>query len=73
MVLGPLHITSGECTNPLHGAYLEAGRQAGYPLLDDVNGCRPVGVFRMERSTRGGRRWSAASAAEDCQASSVIG
>ena len=59
---GPLRLTVGECGNPLHGAYLEAGQQAGHALIEDVNGYRQEGVFRMERTTRNGVRWSAAAA-----------
>ena len=35
---GPLHVTRGTRTNPLVRAFVEAGREAGYPVTDDYNG-----------------------------------
>ena len=35
---GPLHVTRGPRTNPLTRAFVEAGRQAGYPVTGDYNG-----------------------------------
>ncbi|TIP84628.1 MAG: choline dehydrogenase, partial [Mesorhizobium sp.] len=49
-------------TNPLYGAFVEAGRQAGFELTDDYNGAKQEGFGPMEQTIRGGRRWSAASA-----------
>ena len=59
---GPLEITTGGDLNPLYRAYIEAGVQAGYPYSPDVNGYQQEGFFVMERTTRGGRRNSAARA-----------
>jgi choline dehydrogenase len=59
---GPLHVTTGACRNPLYQAFLEAGRQAGYPLSADMNGCQQEGFAPMDMTVRGGRRWSAARA-----------
>ena len=52
---GPLHVTRGPRDNPLFGAFIEAGRQAGYPVTDDYNGqsagrLRPDGGDDLERS-----------------------
>jgi choline dehydrogenase len=59
---GPLHVTRGKCTNPLYQAFVEAGRQAGYPVTEDYNGRQQEGFGAMERTIWRGRRWSAANA-----------
>lgn len=59
---GPLFVTTGACKNPLYGAFLEAGRQAGYPITEDMNGFQQEGLGVMDRTTYKGRRWSAAKA-----------
>ncbi len=59
---GPLHVQRGPRKNPLYGAFVEAGRQAGFELTDDYNGAKQEGFGPMEQTIRGGRRWSAASA-----------
>ena len=40
---GPLHVATGACRNPLYRAFIEAGRQAGYPLTADMNGYQQEG------------------------------
>ncbi len=59
---GPLHVTRGPRDNPLHGAFVHAGAQAGYPLTDDYNGHQQEGFGPMEQTVWKGRRWSAANA-----------
>ncbi|MBO9477322.1 choline dehydrogenase [Shimia sp. R11_0] len=59
---GPLHICRGPRNNPLHAAFVEAGRQAGYPVTDDYNGEQQEGFGPMEMTVYKGRRWSAANA-----------
>lgn len=59
---GPLHVQRGSRRNPLYGAFVDAGRQAGFELTDDYNGSKQEGFGPMEQTIRGGRRWSAASA-----------
>lgn len=59
---GPLFVTTGACKNPLYRAFLEAGRQAGYPVTEDMNGWQQEGLGDMDRTTYKGRRWSAAQA-----------
>ncbi|MER8991348.1 choline dehydrogenase [Mesorhizobium sp. M0678] len=59
---GPLTVQRGSRTNPLYGAFVKAGRQAGFELTDDYNGAKQEGFGPMEQTIRGGRRWSAASA-----------
>ncbi len=59
---GPLHVTRGPRDNPLHAAFVEAGRQAGYGTTADYNGARQEGFGAMEQTVWQGRRWSAANA-----------
>ncbi len=59
---GPLHTTYGALKNPLYNAFVEAGRQAGYPVTSDVNGFQQEGFGRMDMTAYKGRRWSAANA-----------
>jgi len=59
---GPLATRRGLLTNPLHAAWLEAGRQAGYALSEDMNGFRQEGFAQMDMTVGGGRRCSAANA-----------
>ena len=59
---GPLHVTRGPRKNPLYHAFVEAGRQAGYPVTADYNGYQQEGFGPMEQTVWQGRRWSAANA-----------
>ncbi len=59
---GPLHVTRGPRDNPLFGAFIEAGQQAGYPYTPDYNGAQQEGFGPMEATIWRGRRWSAANA-----------
>jgi choline dehydrogenase len=59
---GPLFVTTGACRNPLYRAFIEAGREAGYPVTDDMNGHQQEGLGPMDMTTYKGRRWSAARA-----------
>ena len=59
---GPLHVSTGACRNPLYGAFIEAGQQAGYARTDDMNGYRQEGFGPMDMTVHKGRRWSAAMA-----------
>lgn len=59
---GPLHITRGPRSNPLFAAFIEAGRQAGYPVTPDYNGRQQEGFGPMEATIWQGERWSAAKA-----------
>ena len=59
---GPLATRRGLLTNPLHAAWLEAGRQAGYPLTPDVNGYQQEGFGYFDMTVGNGRRCSTANA-----------
>lgn len=59
---GPLHVTRGRRDNPLVQAFVEAGRQAGYPVTRDYNGEQQEGFGPFDMTVWRGRRWSAANA-----------
>ncbi|MBB2176300.1 choline dehydrogenase [Gluconacetobacter johannae] len=59
---GPLHTRYGTVENPLHHAWLAAGRQAGYPMTSDYNGFQQYGFDKMSMTVKDGRRWSTANA-----------
>ena len=59
---GPLNVALAEARNPLVRAFLQAGREAGYPGSGDVNAKQQEGFGRADRTTHKGRRWSTASA-----------
>ena len=59
---GPLATQRGLLTNPLHDAWLAAGREAGYPSTSDMNGFQQEGIGQMDMTVGGGRRCSAANA-----------
>jgi choline dehydrogenase len=60
---GPLQTRYGTLSNPLHAAWLEAGKQAGYPYTADVNGRQQEGFGRLDMTVSpDGRRCSAANA-----------
>jgi choline dehydrogenase len=59
---GPMHIKRAQQWNPLFHAFVEAGRQAGYPVTDDYNGQQQEGFGAFDMSVWKGRRWSTANA-----------
>jgi len=59
---GMLATQRGLLTNPLHDAWLAAGKEAGYPITADMNGFQQEGLGRMDMTVGGGRRCSAANA-----------
>jgi choline dehydrogenase len=60
---GPLQTRAGTLANPLHAAWLAAGRQAGYAATDDVNGRQQEGFGKLDMTVGpDGRRSSAANA-----------
>jgi choline dehydrogenase len=59
---GPLYVKKGLRKNPLYQAFIEAGRQAGYPISSDYNGHQQEGFAAMEMTVHDGLRWSAANA-----------
>lgn len=60
---GPLAVFAPNLDeSPLATAFVRAAAEAGYPLSSDVNGAQQEGFGRIDRTTRNGRRWSAARA-----------
>lgn len=59
---GPMHVTRGKRDIPLHQAFVEAGRMAGFEVTADYNGEKQEGFGPMEQTTYKGQRWSAANA-----------
>ncbi len=59
---GPLNVSTHRSPNPLFRAFIDAGRQAGYPVTNDFNGAQQEGFGRYDFTIKDGRRWSAASA-----------
>ena len=59
---GPMHVKRGKLNNPLYAAFIEAGREAGYPVTPDYNGSQQEGFGPMEMTVHNGIRWSAANA-----------
>ena len=59
---GLLKTTTGKCENPLFQAFFGAVEEAGYPLIEDVNGYRQEGFGAFDMTTWKGRRWSTARA-----------
>jgi choline dehydrogenase len=59
---GKLCTTNGAMENPLNPVWIEAGRQAGYPITNDMNGFQQEGFGRMDMTVGDGRRCSAANA-----------
>lgn len=55
---GPVGISTPEPANEIGLAFLEAGRQAGYPLTDDINGRQQEGFGRFPANVAHGYRWS---------------
>ena len=59
---GKLQTSYGTLRNPLHAAWTEAARQAGYPVSSDLNGRQQEGFGRLDMTVGGGRRCSTARA-----------
>ena len=59
---GPMHVKRGRRLNPLYQAFVDAGREAGYPVTPDYNGYQQEGFGPMEMTVHNGFRWSAANA-----------
>jgi choline dehydrogenase-like flavoprotein len=56
---GPLRVEDERSPRPLTGAFLQAARAAGIPLVDDYNGPEQDGAALVQVTQRNGRRWSA--------------
>ena len=59
---GPLSVTDGTLSNPLHARFLAAAEQAGYPRREDLNDDKQEGFGPLSMTVSGGIRASAAQA-----------
>ncbi|MDX1434854.1 MAG: choline dehydrogenase [Gammaproteobacteria bacterium] len=59
---GPIAVRRQERLNPLEQAFLAAGREAGFPFTDDVNGATQEGFCRFDMNVDNGVRASASYA-----------
>jgi choline dehydrogenase len=59
---GPLRTRTGTLFNPLYKVFMEAGREAGYGVSEDLNGYRQEGVGKFDMTVHLGQRWSAVRA-----------
>ncbi|MGD9979335.1 MAG: choline dehydrogenase [Hyphomonadaceae bacterium] len=59
---GPLWVSRGPPGDPIYKAFIQAGKQAGYPVTRDFNGRQQEGVGPYHLTIRDGERWSASAA-----------
>jgi len=59
---GPIRVERAHELHPVAAAFIDAGRSAGMPYLDDLNVPEPEGVGPMNLNIKGGRRCSPANA-----------
>ena len=57
---GPMHVSDLQSNNPFQQIYLNAAREAGFPVNDDFNGASQEGLGIYQVTQRNGERWSAA-------------
>jgi choline dehydrogenase-like flavoprotein len=59
---GPLNVAKSRTDNPFHQTFLQAAREARFPLCTDFNVPAPEGLGIYQVSQKNGERWSAARA-----------
>lgn len=59
---GPLRVSESPMDGPVYDMFIEAGREAGFPVTPDFNGSHQEGVGPYQRTISGGERWSASFA-----------
>lgn len=57
---GPLHVSNLQTKNPFHQIYLNAAKEAGFPIIHDFNAETQEGLGIYQVTHRNGERWSAA-------------
>ena len=57
---GPLHVSDLQTLNPFQQIYLNAAREAGFPINHDFNGATQEGLGIYQVTQHNGERWSAA-------------
>jgi choline dehydrogenase-like flavoprotein len=55
---GPLQVSECQSDSPLRQVWLEAAKQAGYPVTDDFNGPQQEGIGLFQLTQKNGERWS---------------
>jgi choline dehydrogenase len=59
---GPVKVITPRCEEPLYAAFIAAGREAGYPVSEDLNGAEPEGFGAFQTNIDAGIRASTAHA-----------
>ena len=59
---GPLNVAKSRTDNPFHEFFLQAAREAQFPLCEDFNVPEPEGLGIYQVTQKNGERWSAARA-----------
>lgn len=59
---GPVRVITPDCKEPLYAIFLEAGREAGHTMSDDLNGAVPEGFGAFQTNIDRGIRASTAHA-----------
>lgn len=59
---GPVHVTQGSFDCPYYEAFIEAGRQAGFPVTTDINAEHNEGFGHFQQNIEAGTRASSAHA-----------
>ena len=57
---GPLHVSNLQSQNPFQQIYLNAAKEAGFPVNQDFNGEDQEGLGIYQVTQKNGERWSAA-------------
>ena len=57
---GPLHVSNLQTNNPFQQIYLNAAKEAGFPINYDFNGEKQEGLGIYQVTHKNGERWSAA-------------
>jgi choline dehydrogenase-like flavoprotein len=57
---GPLHVSNLQTNNPFQQIYLNAAKEAGFPINHDFNGESQEGLGIYQVTHKNGERWSAA-------------
>ena len=59
---GPLAVSDSPMDDPIYDAFVNAGKEAGYPETPDFNGAQQFGFGPYQRTIKDGERWSASFA-----------
>lgn len=57
---GPLYVSNLQSNNPFQKIYLNAAKEAGFPINPDFNGAMQEGLGIYQVTQKNGERWSAA-------------